>query len=464
MSNWIVVVDDDVINLKMARTILSEHGMKVTALKSGKQFLSFMENNTPDLVLLDLIMPDMDGFQTYEAFRRREKELGRPRTPVIFVTAETDSEAERRGLELGASDYIKKPFNPDVLLRRIENITHNSEKIKGLAHEATIDQLTGFLNKSGVTAKLEKICRTEKGALMILDLDSFKPVNDIYGHDMGDKMLKAFADLVRRCTRSEDIIGRVGGDEFVCFCHKVTDEEIVQKLIRRMNEQIPMEAKKLMGSDCNIPLGVSAGTVIVSGDGGDYEELFKQADKALLFIKQNGKHGYALYDERDDSTGDTGEDPTADMERLSLILDERSEASSALWLGQDAFVGIYRFMIRFIQTYHGVASKAMFTLKPRKIEYRGSTLNNLSEQFGDMLKNTLRKSDLMMQTRTNQFFILFPELASQYINNVAGRILKEWDRLGYSDVVDILYDFEVIDCTGDQNYDRRGSDNAAGRE
>lgn len=460
MSCWVVVVDDDVINLRMARTILSEHGMKVSVVKSGSQFLSFMETNSPDLVLLDLIMPDMDGFQTYEALRKWEKETERPRIPVIILTAETDSEAERRGLELGASDYIRKPFNPDVLLRRIENIVHNSDRIKDLTHEAAVDQLTGFLNKAGVTAELEKVCRNEQGALMILDLDSFKPVNDIYGHEMGDRMLQAFADLVRRSIRAEDIVGRIGGDEFICFSRKVTDEAVVQKMIARLNEQITLEAEKLMGSDCNIPLGVSAGTVLVSGNDEDYEELFRQADKALLFVKQNGKHGYALYDEQDDTDGGIEEDPMADMERLSVILDERNEANCALWLGQDAFVGIYRFMIRFIQTYHGVASKAMFTLRPLATEYRGSVLNRLSEEFGDMLKNTLRKSDLMMQTKSNQFFILFPELASQYINNVAGRILQEWNRLGYADVVDVLYDFEVIDCTKDEKHGRRGSDNA----
>ncbi len=459
MSCWVVVVDDDLINLKMARAILSANDMKVSVVTSGRQFLSFMESNRPDLVLLDLIMPDLDGFQTYQAYREMELSQERPRTPVIFLTAETDSEAERRGLELGAADFIRKPFNPDVLVRRIDNIVQNTERIQGLRQEASTDQLTGFLNKTMVNAELEKVCRHEAGALMVLDLDSFKLVNDIYGHDMGDKMLASFADLVRRSTRSEDIIGRIGGDEFICFCRRITDEAAVEKLVRRMNEQLAVEAVKLLGEDCKIPLGVSAGTVLVPVTGGEYEELFKQADKALLFVKQNGKHGYALHEDRTDADSSAEEDPMADMERLSVILEERNEANSALWLGQDAFIGIYRFMIRFIQTYHGTASKAMFTLKPLKIEYRGSMLNSMSEKFGEMLKNTLRKSDLMMQTRTNQFFILFPELASQYINNVAGRILKEWDRLGYSDIVEVLYDFEVIDCAQDAKYDRRGSDN-----
>ena len=448
MGYWIVVVDDDVVSLKTARLILAENGMRVSSVRSGAQFLEFMKNNRPDLVLLDIVMPEMDGFETYRRLKEQEKEMHLPATPVIFMTGGIDGELERKGLEMGASDFMKKPFAPDVLVHRIDHTIGSSKKIRGLIEEANTDQLTGFLNRSSVIRTIREEVRRTPGALMILDMDSFKLVNDLYGHDMGDRMLVAFAELLRQHTRSEDIIGRIGGDEFLCFCRNISEETVVKKLTDRVNEQLIMEARRLMGEDFSIPIGVSAGTVIVTR-GGDYDELFARADKALYYVKQNGKHGYALYEDNRDNEAYSDANGDADMERLTQILDERGEASNALWLGQDAFINVYRFLLRFLRSYHGTACKAIFTLKPVNIEFKGTRLNALTDDFGTVLKTTLRMSDLMMQTRTNQFFVLFPELTEEYVDNVVQRILSTWEKTAGHEWVEIIYDFQPVECGSD---------------
>ena len=173
MNSWIVVVDDDMTCLANAKTILTGEGMRVSRLRSGHDLLKFMEKNTPDLILLDIMMPEMDGFQTYQALRRFEEEAGRKRTPVIFLTGAEDSETERRGLKAGASDFIRKPFNKEVLIRRIDNAITNAKTIETLTEEATTDGLTGFLNKSSGTAQISKLCEERAGTLMLFDLDSF---------------------------------------------------------------------------------------------------------------------------------------------------------------------------------------------------------------------------------------------------------------------------------------------------
>lgn len=120
MSDWVIVVDDDVTNLKMAGTILSKNNMRVTALKSGQALLNFIaENDSPDLILLDINMPQMDGFETLRALRKAEG--GKDPIPVIFLTADENEESEKMGLSLGAMDFIKKPFVPDVLTLRVRN-------------------------------------------------------------------------------------------------------------------------------------------------------------------------------------------------------------------------------------------------------------------------------------------------------------------------------------------------------
>ncbi len=126
MAHWIVVVDDDMANLKMAGHILSKNNMRVSALKSGETLLEFMKDNRPDLVLLDVMMPGMDGFETLKRLREQERETGVSdglgEVPVIFLTADENEESETMGLKLGAMDFIKKPFVPDVLVLRVRHI------------------------------------------------------------------------------------------------------------------------------------------------------------------------------------------------------------------------------------------------------------------------------------------------------------------------------------------------------
>lgn len=126
MSDWVLVVDDDMLNLKMASRILTEADMRVNCLKSGNEALKFLENNRPDIILLDIHMPDMDGFDTIDAIRENKDFSD---IPIIFLTADEDSETETRGLKCGAVDFIRKPFVPEVFLARIRH-TIDLERLK----------------------------------------------------------------------------------------------------------------------------------------------------------------------------------------------------------------------------------------------------------------------------------------------------------------------------------------------
>ena len=134
--DWVVVVDDDVTNLKMAGTILSRQHMRVTALKSGRALLDYVRDNRPDLILLDVRMPEMDGFETLR--RLRQETSSGQEIPVIFLTADENAESEMKGLELGAMDFIKKPFVPEVLTLRVRHIIELVRLQKNLADEVEI--------------------------------------------------------------------------------------------------------------------------------------------------------------------------------------------------------------------------------------------------------------------------------------------------------------------------------------
>ena len=135
-ADWVVVVDDDVTNLKMAGHILSKQQMRVTALKSGRALLDYVRNNTPDLILLDIRMPEMDGFETLRLLRQRE--VPGQEIPVIFLTSVENSEYEMKGLELGAMDFIKKPFIPGVLISRVKHIIQLVRLQRNLSEEVEL--------------------------------------------------------------------------------------------------------------------------------------------------------------------------------------------------------------------------------------------------------------------------------------------------------------------------------------
>ena len=429
MSYWIVIVDDEPLSLTNAKNLLRSRNMRVSCLRSGEDLLLFIKNHTPDLILLDILMPGMDGFDTYRALRHFEDSEGRARLPVIFLTGEDSNEAERRGLKAGASDFIHKPFDEDILVKRIRNIIENSKTIESLTEEVTIDRLTGFLNKSSGTEKIEELCRKDSGALMIMDLDNFKLVNDIYGHDMGDRVLVSFAGIVRQNVRFEDVISRIGGDEFMGFFEDLVEEEAIAGLVQRLNESLMEEADVLMGKDHGIPLGISVGAAITSPEINDYQLLFRRADSALYEVKRGGKHGYEIYDP--DKLNETAEENIDDdLQRVIRIMTERGEGKGAMLLGQDAFSWNYRFIERFQLRYGGAITRMLFSLSS---EEKGIMFTEMVSEFGNVLRETLRRTDIILRWQQNQYFVVLPQLEEREMNRVIDRIINAWNKAGYQD-------------------------------
>ena len=221
MADWVVVVDDDIMNLKMAGHILSKNNMRVTALKSGQALLDYIkENETPDLILLDINMPEMDGFETLK--KLREQEAGQEEIPVIFLTANDDENSETRGLSLGAMDFIKKPFVPEVLTLRVRHI---------------IDLIRLQRNLSQEVAK--KTEENEKLFMHVVhSLADAIDAKDTYTNGHSGRVAKYSKEIARRYGYSEkaqgDIymmgllhdVGKIGvPDAVINKPAKLTDEE-----------------------------------------------------------------------------------------------------------------------------------------------------------------------------------------------------------------------------------------------
>ena len=456
MTHWIMIVDDDTANLKMAGHIMSKAQMRVTALPSGQAMLDYIrEHQTPDLILLDIQMPDMDGFEALRRLRDLEQEKGCEMTPVVFLTADEGSDTESHSFEAGVSDYIRKPFRPDVLLGRINNILARQETLRSLRSDATTDKLTGFLNKNAITEELRRVCGVQNGCLMMIDLDSFKLVNDIYGHDMGDRVLKGFADIIESNVPNGSRCGRIGGDEFAVFCLGVTEENAVARITEHLNTDLVELAKQMMGEDMAIPLGASVGAVFVPQQGTEYTALLKLADQALYTVKQNGKHGYAFH-RQELSAEEEMQSSELDIRALSAILGERTIPNVALELDKDAFSYVYRYVMRYIIRNQRTACKALLTLSPGK-DIGDADFKELCTEFGAHIRISLRKSDFMTRSRFNQFFIFLTDIRETYIDKVLGNnIIRAW-RSKHGDSLAIAYETEFVGC------DPASAEAAAGR-
>ncbi len=444
MASWIIVVDDDVTNLKMAGQILSKNNMRVTAVKSGANLLDYVrENGAPDLILLDIKMPEMDGFETYEKYRELEKELGIDNTPIVMLTADEDKANESRGFDMGVSDYIRKPFDPDVLVRRVENIVSTRGRMRRFEEEATIDKLTGFLNKYTANEQIEELCRTKNGTLMITDLDSFKLVNDIYGHDMGDRVLATFSRILKENMKFPTVFGRIGGDEFLLFAENLKEEKEIAKFSEAVNKNLISEARSMMGEDMSIPLGSSIGAVFVPEQGTEFNDLFRLADRALYTIKNNGKHGYSLFMEDDEASNAIPTDINLAM--LTTILEERNIPQNAMWMGKEAFGNVYRYMIRYMDRYRGTAYKMLFTAKFIPKDLSESEKEKIMMSLRELLQESLRNSDIMMQIGDNHFFLMLPEISDYNVNRVTERVMHAWKNNEYSGLVELEVETESTD-------------------
>ncbi len=428
----LILVDDDPPFLKIVSSLLQDSGMDVVEISSGQGLLEYInEGKTADLVLLDIMMPKMDGFETLEALRRLEKEKDLPELPVIMLTGDEDKSAEARGFSMGIRDFVRKPFEIDILIPRIENVLSSVKQIKKLSAQTRTDALTGLINKESVTLMLEEVCETEAGILLMVDLDSFKLVNDIYGHDYGDKVLKSFAGILKSEFRSDDIIGRVGGDEFLVFLKGADKESLISKSVRRLNEKLLKEACKLLGQDMNIPLGVSVGAAFSEENTG-FDSLFKMADKALLNVKQNGKHGYRIFHNIKKSEEIAIQEEN-NLQILKQILNERNAGNNALWLGQEDFANIYRYMLRYFTRYHISAYRVLFSIIPKAdANLKEDDYVPIMELFGDIVKNTLRNSDIMMQCDKSHYLLLLPMVMEADIKRVISRIITTWEEKGNS--------------------------------
>ena len=292
----IIIVDDDMTCLEIGRKLLKGF-YRVYPAPSGLKLFEILENVTPDLILLDIDMPDMNG---YEVIRKLKAGSRFADIPVVFLTAKSDEESEMTGFDLGAVEFVSKPFSGPVLLKRISHQLNISNLITTMQRLSIEDQVTSIANRRCFDIRLEaewgRALRagTPIGVLMI-DVDSFKAYNDRYGHQQGDVVLKTVAQILQKIpTRSTDLVARYGGEEFAVLLPH-TEEANVWEIAEHMRREV---AKAVLECADGSPTGVtvSIGVHVLTPTLADTcATVVARADKALYAAKEAGKNRVCLY-------------------------------------------------------------------------------------------------------------------------------------------------------------------------
>jgi diguanylate cyclase (GGDEF)-like protein len=294
----VLIVDDEKINLDVLIGLLKPY-YRTVAAKSGEQAFKRLEiPPLPDLILLDIMMPGMDGYGVCR--KLKESNLTRD-IPVIFITGKNDVQDEAKGFQSGAVDYITKPFSPLIALARVK--THIELKRRGdmLERLAGLDGLTGIPNRRHFDQFLEaewkrSIRYNHTISLVIMDIDYFKYYNDHYGHTEGDECLKKVATIISKSMiRSTDLSARYGGEEFACVLPETDHEGALTTANRIMKSIQDMEIphKKSQVADF---VTVSIGVASMNPQHNEKAlDLIEMADKALYKAKGNGRNQIAGY-------------------------------------------------------------------------------------------------------------------------------------------------------------------------
>jgi len=290
-KNSVLIVDDENSNIIALTYILSPE-YTVYAVKNGQSAIKAAEKHLPDVVLLDIIMPEMDGYAVLAALKDSEKTQ---HIPVIFITGLSNVDNEEKGLSLGASDYISKPFSSAIVKLRIQNQIKIINQMRAIEYLSMMDQLTGIANRRNFDQRLNaewgRAARDKNSiSIMMIDVDKFKIYNDTYGHQQGDVVLQTVAGvLTHTLKRTADFAARWGGEEFAILL-PMTDIDgalAIAELIRVNVENIIIPCNDGTATYVTVSIGVNAQIPTQNDSIDDF--IFK-ADAALYTAKGMGRN------------------------------------------------------------------------------------------------------------------------------------------------------------------------------
>jgi diguanylate cyclase (GGDEF)-like protein len=285
-TSTIVAVDDDLEILALIETLLKPLRARVIPVTDPLRVLTLLAENAPDLVVLDVEMPELNGIELCRVLRNDPRWAA---VPVLFLTSQTEPADITRMFECGADDYVAKPFHGPELVARVRN---RLERTRMLRLAADVDSLTGVATRRRGIEVLERFFRLAQRqglpmSVAVIDLDHFKQVNDRFGHLAGDMVLRRVAAILASCFRGEDIVARWGGEEFLIGMYSMPSDAATRRLNMALDK---LGTERFESVDPDLRVCFSAGVAEFPHDGTDWTTLYRVADDALNLAKAQGRN------------------------------------------------------------------------------------------------------------------------------------------------------------------------------
>ena len=295
MVSKILIVEDNKKDIEFLQTTLEKAEYAIIHAPDGKTAFDLLEKNLPDIIILDLLLPDMDGFDICKRLRSEDRFLS---IPILFLTSSINLDNKLLGLQLGASDFLDKSCDERELLLRIKNMLRYKRQYDEMVRLSVVDSLTHVYNRRYFQHRLmdefERGRRYDREfCCVIVDVDNFKNINDTFGHPVGDDVLRHVAAILRRNIRAADVLCRYGGDEFglllpeTNFPGAFVTAERVRSIVEKTNFSKTDDPAKV-----TLSFGISS---LVEGGALGMDELVTQADVALYQAKRGGRNQISFY-------------------------------------------------------------------------------------------------------------------------------------------------------------------------
>lgn len=294
LKQKILIVDDTPSNILFLTEVLKDQEFEIYAAGNGAEAIDIANSEHPDLILLDVIMKDMDG---YEVCQQLKAGANTSNIPIIFITAYEDEDDEAYGLQLGAADYITKPVNPAIVIARVRNHLALKKQQDLMEAISSTDFMTGVANRRRfdevIESELRRNTRIHKPLTLVMcDVDYFKQYNDLYNHLAGDLCLKHIAKALENIFhRAGDLVARYGGEEFVIILPN-TDSDTALQMAKTLCEKI--EALNIPHSNSSVSKYVTLSAGVATWADGETQlsaqSLIEASDQALYQAKHNGRN------------------------------------------------------------------------------------------------------------------------------------------------------------------------------
>jgi len=295
-KHTILIIEDSDVHIAALIRVLAPY-YDVIISRCGHDGIELARYSKPDVIILDIIMPDMDGFETISILK---KNVSTRYIPVIFITSLTNIKDEEKGLALGGSDYITKPFSADIVKLRVKNQIRMLEYINTIEQLSRIDQSTGLPNRRSFHERLLSewklaIRERTKVSLLVIDIDHFKKCNDTFGHLMGDVVLQKVAkEIVDSLQKPADFAAKWGGEEFIAVLPKTDSEDAIYiaEKIRKSIEDLVVTFRDGRSTKITVSVGVNTYSPkrVCS-----LNDFIRHADNALHEAKNNGRNNIKVH-------------------------------------------------------------------------------------------------------------------------------------------------------------------------